>query len=289
MTLTQFVTKYNGKHIDFDGYPPSNPYQCVDLYRFYCKEVLGFNQSAGVASAYQLWDKYLKDYFTQVPNTPTGIPQPGDIIIWNQNYGPHGHVAIFLSGDVNKMTCFSQNDPLGQPCIKKDYTYRNIYGWLRPKENMSTALDTCQKDREKFWNERDNILRLLDLEPANIAGDVVEAAKRVIAGYKSRITDLGNQLGTLQAEVTNRIEQVSRLKAQLSDTQNSLKDVSTKLNEYIGEYEDLAVAKGKVQIELQQALNAIDTLKQAQEQGSVTLTIKDIFKLIWNQKITIKK
>ena len=57
----------------------------------------------------------------------------------------------------------------------------------------------------------------------------------------------------------------------------------------IGEYEDLAVAKGKQYIELQQALTTIETLRQAQANGEVTLTVADLFKLIWNQKITIKK
>ena len=44
MTLTQFIKKYLGTKVDFDGKYGA---QCVDLYRQYCAEVLGVPQSPG--------------------------------------------------------------------------------------------------------------------------------------------------------------------------------------------------------------------------------------------------
>jgi hypothetical protein len=110
-----------------------------------------------------------------------------------------------------------------------------------------------------------------------------------IGGLRSRITTLDKELGTLKAEVENREEQTSRLKVQVSEAEIEIKDLRIKLSEKIGECEELAVAKGKQYIELKQALSTIESLKEAQCNGEVTLTIRDIFTLIWNQKITIKK
>jgi hypothetical protein len=110
-----------------------------------------------------------------------------------------------------------------------------------------------------------------------------------IGGLRSRITTLDKELGTLKAEVENREEQTSRLKVQVSEAESEIKDLRIKLSEKIGECEELAVAKGKQYIELKQALSTIESLKEAQTNGEVTLTIRDIFTLIWNQKITIKK
>lgn len=144
------------------------------------------------------------------------------------------------------------------------------------------ALQTCLADREKFWKERDALLSLI---PATD----VENAKAVLGGIRGRITELEGKLGTAQAEVKNREEQVSRLKEQLLTEQKSIEELTNSLKVKIGEYEDLAIAKGKQYIELQQALTTIETLKQQASNGEVTLSIADLFKLIWNQKITIKK
>ena len=48
MTFDNFITKYNGKFIDFDGY---YGYQCVDLARQYIKDVLGYAPYTAMPSA----------------------------------------------------------------------------------------------------------------------------------------------------------------------------------------------------------------------------------------------
>lgn len=156
MTLPEFVNKYDGKFIDYDGYWGA---QCVDLARQYIKEVLNFPQPPPVIGAADLWDNYLADYYVAVENTPTGVPVAGDIVIWNRKLGNgYGHVGIFLSGNVNSFVSFDQNYPLGTPCHKQDHNYSSVAGWLHPKENMSDALEACMQDREKFWKERDEAL-----------------------------------------------------------------------------------------------------------------------------------
>ena len=52
MTLDQFITQHNGKHLDRDGV---YGYQCVDIARQYIAEVLAVAQPAGVRGAADFW------------------------------------------------------------------------------------------------------------------------------------------------------------------------------------------------------------------------------------------
>lgn len=130
MTFDEFINKYNGKTVDFDGYYGG---QCVDLYRQYVKEVLNFPQSPAVVGAKDIWNTYLTQYFTRINNTPLGVPQKGDIIIWGTGYGPFGHVGVYYSGNVMNFKSFDQNDPVGTKCHIQSHSYRGVLGWLRPK------------------------------------------------------------------------------------------------------------------------------------------------------------
>ena len=86
MTLQEFISKYEGEGIDVDGFPKDNPYQCVDLYRAYVKEVLGFPQSPPVVGAKDIWDTYLTSHYTRLDNTPTAVPQAGDIVRMDRDW-----------------------------------------------------------------------------------------------------------------------------------------------------------------------------------------------------------
>lgn len=280
MTLTEFRNKYLGTKVDFDGYYGG---QCVDLYRQYVQDVLGFPQSPGVGGAAEIWDSADPKYYDFIPNTPTGVPTAGDIVIWNRRVGNgFGHVAIFLRGDVNSFVSLDQNWPTLDKVTETQHNYYNVIGWLHPKEIMANELEACMKDRQKFWDERDDLLR-------TIGAATVEEGKSMVAGYKSRITDLSNQLGAAKAEAENQKEKASRLETQLLDLQGQVNSLDDRLFEKQMELERFAKEKGLLAIENAQLKEQIETLKQQQAQGEVTLTIKDLFHLIWNQKITIKK
>lgn len=136
MIPKEFFAKYNGKPVDFDNYYGN---QCVDLYRQYVKECLEYPQSPGVQGAADIWESYLKDHYERIDNTPDGIPQLGDIIIWNkQAGGGFGHVAIFDSGNTNNFISFDQNWPVGSFCHFQSHNYTNVLGWLRPNKLVVT-------------------------------------------------------------------------------------------------------------------------------------------------------
>src|SRR3990167_7524815 len=96
LSFDEFIAKNLGKMLDYDG---AFQGQCVDLYRFYVQDVLNFPQPRAVAGAKDFWTNYetdpnLKNYYKQVANTPTGVPEKGDIVLWNSGAGGgFGHVA----------------------------------------------------------------------------------------------------------------------------------------------------------------------------------------------------
>lgn len=156
MTFDQFIEKYNGKGIDFDK---SYGFQCFDLYRQYCKEVLNIPQSppTGTSGAVTIATNYLSEYLNKYENTPTGVPEKGDILVWGKSYGPYGHVAVFIEGNVNTFTSFDQNDPVGSLCHIQKHNYKGLLCWLRLKSTMQEKTYTQAEwqlerdERNKNW------------------------------------------------------------------------------------------------------------------------------------------
>jgi hypothetical protein len=134
MYLQDFFNKYNGKKVDFDGHYGA---QCVDEFRQFNKEVLGIAQPRGVNGAKDFWNNYSNDTnlynnFDKIANTPSFVPQFGDVAIWGN--GAYGHIAICTGkGDVNKFESFDQNYPTGSACHYVTHNYSGFLGVLRPK------------------------------------------------------------------------------------------------------------------------------------------------------------
>ena len=189
LTLEEFINKWLGKKADYDDYYGG---QCVDLYRFYVKEVLGFPQSPGVGGAAEIWDTADPDYYDFIDNTPTAIPEPGDIPIWNRNAGGgFGHVSVVIIANINTFVSFDQNWPTLSVCTKTTHNYDNIIGWLRPKkENMSDEMMEIKKtDFTKLINEaneKDEKIKNLELK---LKESIEERDK-----LGKKVNDLSNEL-----------------------------------------------------------------------------------------------
>jgi hypothetical protein len=142
MTYSEFKKKWLGKGINFDG---AYGNQCMDVYRQYVKEVLGYPQSKPVKGAKDVWSTYLPEGYERITNDPKAIPQQGDVIIWG--HGTYGHIAICDSANVNSFISFEQNwtelDGSGVTELRK-HDYKNVLGWLRPKRS-----DTINPDEQK--------------------------------------------------------------------------------------------------------------------------------------------
>lgn len=133
MNIRDFFWAYMDLWVESNKGSDATTYdQCIDLWRTYNRKVIQAPDIFG--NPPDIWDKYQSDYYDRIPNTPDGIPQLGDVIIWGTKYGKYGHIAICTElANTSKFTTFDQNDPLGSSCHFQPHTYTGVLGWLRPK------------------------------------------------------------------------------------------------------------------------------------------------------------
>lgn len=249
MNIKQFVATYEGKLVDWDGKFGG---QCTDLARQYWNEVTNIKQPKPVVGAKDFWTNYetdssLNKNFDKIKNTPEGIPQEGDVLIWGENYGPFGHIAIALDGCTSRtMKAFSQNDPVGTLSKTRDYkSYKGVLGWFRPKKatqaptESPTTEDCCKKVSEylKVENSTDRIIesiqdrekRIVDLEKELTTCTTSQATKtEVIAKQSQTLMNLQAELAycrdTLQ-KTELRVSHLSSENTRLIDVQKGQEEL----------------------------------------------------------------
>lgn len=248
MTIDQFINKWLGKKADYDGYYGG---QCVDLYRFYVKEVLGFKQSPGVGGAAEIWDSADPELYDFIDNTLTAIPEKGDIIIWNRKAGGgFGHVSIYLEGDVNSFTSLDQNWPTLDKVTKTAHDYTNIIGWLRPKKNNMTTnclLPATEENKKMF--ER-------------IVGNSTKYEEFTKSGYNN-IDDVRTKISNLEQQLKGRDLTLNNLNKTLSDKDGRI----SVLNEQI-------VSKDAILLEKTTRLNSL--LEQSKKLPEMTKQLEHL-------------
>jgi N-acetylmuramoyl-L-alanine amidase len=91
-----YIYSLEGKGWDFDGV---YGWQCVDLANMYWYKLFGHGlKGEGAADIPNVND--FKGEATVCQNTPDFKAKPGDVVIFNRNYGGgYGHVAIVLDGN----------------------------------------------------------------------------------------------------------------------------------------------------------------------------------------------
>lgn len=137
MTYSEFVKKYLGRAIDYDG---TSGVQCVDLAKLYIDKVLGVKpQSIGDAFCYydNFYSTYLKRYFLLIPYKKGVKAQKGDLVVWGKYYNgrsEHGHIAIATgTQDGSSITTYDEN--WNGPNMKKvKHSLTGLKGFLRPIE-----------------------------------------------------------------------------------------------------------------------------------------------------------
>ena len=120
-----------GKYIDAD-----NAYgnQCVDLIMAYY-QYLGVSKVLG--NGYDYAYNSLPAGWTRIQNTPSFVPEPGDIVVWTNQGWENGHVAIFLSGNTSSFDSIDQNWPIGSSCKRVTHNYNYVWGVIRPDFSAS--------------------------------------------------------------------------------------------------------------------------------------------------------
>jgi len=221
MTLDDYIAKYNGNYVDYDH--ALGP-QCVDLYRQYVAEVLGYPQSPPVVGASGIFDSASSEYYDKIKNTASGVPNKGDIMIWK---GSIGHVGMVVSANVNTFDSFDQCYPvstlvnssgqvtrLGTPPSIQRHNYTNVRGWLRPKKsnpnqggNVSVVESWYKKYGDRDVNDNDRQYFAMWEK----AGELAFAQEIV----PKTLAEKNAQLNALQVAVNNLTIEVNGIKDQL--------------------------------------------------------------------------
>lgn len=135
MNYNEFINTYNGKSFDYDG---TAGIQCVDLIKMYLDKVFGFKSGAW-GNAKEYYENFnnlpIKNSFTRIANTPTFIPQKGDIVIYGAGLGnTYGHIAIATGeGDTHQFYSYDLN--WGSKIVHKVlHNYKGVLGVLRPND-----------------------------------------------------------------------------------------------------------------------------------------------------------
>lgn len=116
--------------VDTDGYYGK---QCMDLYNYYCNNVLGLQNVGADCAKNILNNKYVMENFERIDNYLEFVPKKGDVAVFTG--GRYGHVAICLGeGDINTFKTLDQNWKPQQLTEEiHNYTYMAPLVFLRPK------------------------------------------------------------------------------------------------------------------------------------------------------------
>lgn len=294
----KFATTWLGKPLEAED--PSNLDQCFDE-AFAWIDVLGIPREAiRHLHAYQIWtvpNDLTRRHFEMIPNTPTGVPQKGDVVVFGQGVGVSGHVSIASGkGDTKTFQSLDQNwgGHKFVEYVTHNYDLGPVLGWLRPKP--MTAMISIPTTERDFLVGRSSVAKEVAtyLELTNPDTAPAQDYKNVIGGYKSRVTDLGNQLAISLTEQSNRIEQVARLKVECQAEKDLRLAVTDKLNEALkvnsqvtGVFEgQLAEKQGVIDAlardkgELNQQIAALQLeLKNLKEKATGSLSVVELLTL----------
>lgn len=243
ISFADFRTKYNGKGIDFDGYYGD---QCVDEINQYLVDVLGITNPIVILpgnTAFDIYQNYHGTQFTKIDNSPTNVPHEGDIIFFKPNIpgqtGSAGHVALFISGDVNSFRSLDQNYPTGTLVHEQNHTYDAVAGWLHPNTSPVSP-GTTQGGLPPNYDEI--IGKATKWDTMNAAGysDLATIQKTIDSltdardnnqkAYQEELTkntDLTNQIKELTDANTGLKSNISQIQKQNTDLLITLKEHNT--------------------------------------------------------------
>ncbi len=272
ITFDEFITKWTDKPVDFDGVYPN---QCMDLAHQYVYDVLGITDKSVIARAWAAlvytqfqWDTY----FTKIANSPTGVPSKGDIVIWEEalNYDAsvghgYGHIAIFISGDVNNFKSFDANWPVGSLPHVQDHNYNHVLGWLNPKAFEAMAnitqkeLNQILADRDRNWNLYTQFkdAGYPDITSVNVAlkskQDTIDNLNQQVNDRNNDIVQLNAQISSLNAQVLSLSQAKDSLETQ-AKLVPSLTEENTILKDKLANYQSAEQTWNRSKAQLQKEI-----------------------------------
>lgn len=138
VTLDQFIGAWTNQKVPSRGGITG---QCVSLVQHWAEDQGVPGTPVFPVPAAKDMPGTRPDYFQWIPNTPTGVPNRGDIIVWGSSWGGgYGHTGIINSANVNSFQAFEQNNPTGSGAhLVNHANYSGVLGWLRLKQAAAPA------------------------------------------------------------------------------------------------------------------------------------------------------
>ncbi|MEG1705093.1 MAG: CHAP domain-containing protein [Clostridia bacterium] len=142
MKFNEFINKIKDMGgVDTDGYYGK---QCMDLYNYFCNNVLGLQNVGADYAKNILNNPNIMNNVERINNYPEFVPQKGDIAVFTG--GNYGHVAICLGeGDLKAFKTIDQNWVEQQLTEEwHNYTYLSPLVFLRPKNQENIVEPSVQ-------------------------------------------------------------------------------------------------------------------------------------------------
>lgn len=230
MNLTDFINKYSGQLVNSSRGIQG---QCVSVSALWQED----NGVVGIfgPTALAIWESDTGDW-DKVPNTPDGVPSPGDIFFFGAAYGGGaGHTGIVVNANTSSVTLFEQNDPDGSTAHEKTYDYNDAEGWFHPHflnnqgdqdmEDLASAQQlafvmagrdpsdptniedlnehhvgqNANDDIKNWWNSTE---RANYVAAQQTATQAIQATADQVPGLQAQVADLTAQIASLQTAVT---------------------------------------------------------------------------------------
>ena len=204
MTIKDFIAKYDGKFVEYHSYGSGSSFQCVDICNQWITEGLGLTAIIGTNA--QDFPKKIGNQFKYILNTPTGQPEPGDLMIFKSADGV-GHISIHTKNiSLSLFTSFDQNYPTGSSCKLVNHNYTNVLGWMRAK-GVTTSDTQCQVDLAEANKHKENLQKQVDGLLVDIKAWETKYnecnTQRIEAGSSS--DGFRSQLNTLVAQLATKL------------------------------------------------------------------------------------
>ena len=137
INFDEFINKTLGRKIDTDGYPKEQPYQCVDLAKYYNDCYFSpFQVYCSTTGYAKDWanNKYTNGLLDYYDETAINNMIKGTLVVWgNSRVAPDSHIGFFVkdNGD-GTFQCLQQNAPYPYVTLS-NISYDGIIGAFIPK------------------------------------------------------------------------------------------------------------------------------------------------------------
>lgn len=235
--LQTFEAQYTG--VANVGDTPQNLGQCVGLIE---KWLDVFNLPHIWGNAIDLPANAPAANYTVINNTPTGSPSPGDVFVLKEPYGATlqngqtvylGHCGVVIVADLNQVTMFEANDPLGAAPQIKSYSYTNDCQWIHPNIFSPTVTQTVTDQQST------DLLNAQITATSNCLTQLKSATEQN-ATLQQELTTAQNQIQSLQEQLTDEQAKITALQTQLDGEQKEIVNLNTQIETQASSNKDYA-------------------------------------------------